>query len=236
MGIKFVLFDLDGTLLPMDQEKFTEGHFKLLAKKLAPCGYEPQKLIRTIWAGTAAMVENDGRRTNEQVFWETFCGIYGERAVADRALFDAFYEEDFEGARAFCGQNGEAVQALHGIRAMGLRAVLATNPIFPEAATRKRIRWAGLSHSDFELVTTYENSRYCKPNLAYYREILERIGADAGECLMVGNDVEEDMVAAKMGLSVFLMTDCLINRAGRELTGFCRGSFSELLAHVRELV
>ena len=54
------LFDLDGTLLPMDQEAFTTGYFKLLTKKLAPHGYEPKSLVDAIWAGTAAMVKNDG--------------------------------------------------------------------------------------------------------------------------------------------------------------------------------
>ena len=54
--IKAILFDLDGTLLPMDQDEFTKGYFKLLAAKLAPYGYEPKTLIDTVWAGTAAMV------------------------------------------------------------------------------------------------------------------------------------------------------------------------------------
>ena len=31
-----VLFDLDGTLLPMELEKFTNTYFGLLAKKAAP--------------------------------------------------------------------------------------------------------------------------------------------------------------------------------------------------------
>ena len=36
-----ILFDLDGTLLPMDNDAFTRGYFKLLAARLAPLGYEP---------------------------------------------------------------------------------------------------------------------------------------------------------------------------------------------------
>ena len=38
--IKTILFDLDGTLLPMDQEVFTKSYFAELAKKLAPYEYE----------------------------------------------------------------------------------------------------------------------------------------------------------------------------------------------------
>ena len=59
MKITTVLFDLDGTLLPMDQDLFTKGYFKLLAAKLAPYGYEPKQLIDAVWAGTAAMLKND---------------------------------------------------------------------------------------------------------------------------------------------------------------------------------
>ena len=91
MHLTTILFDLDGTLLPMDQEAFTTGYFKLLAKKLAPHGYEPKSLVDAIWTGTAAMVKNDGSRTNEQAFWEKFSTIYGaEKARADEPLFEDF--------------------------------------------------------------------------------------------------------------------------------------------------
>ena len=90
MDIKNVLFDLDGTLLPMDMEAFTNGYFGLLTQKLAPRGYDPKKLIDAIWAGTAAMVGNDGGRTNEAAFWAKFAQIFGEEALADQPLFEEF--------------------------------------------------------------------------------------------------------------------------------------------------
>ena len=62
MKYKAILFDLDGTLLPMDNNVFVKGYFKELAKKLSPIGLEPDKLIETVWAGTKAMVKNDGLR------------------------------------------------------------------------------------------------------------------------------------------------------------------------------
>ena len=96
MKITTILFDLDGTLLPMDNDEFTKGYFKLLVKKLAPYGYEPQKLIDGIWSGTAAMVKNNGTKTNEQAFWEKFSEVFGEKALADKPLFDEFYENEFQ--------------------------------------------------------------------------------------------------------------------------------------------
>lgn len=57
MSIKAVLFDLDGTLLPMDQDEFVKAYFGLLAKRLAPLGYEVEKLYQVLWKGVAAMVK-----------------------------------------------------------------------------------------------------------------------------------------------------------------------------------
>ena len=76
--ITTVLFDLDGTLLPMELEQFTNTYFGLLAKKAAPFGYEPKTLVAAVWKGTKAMVKNDGTETNDKRFWDTFAGELGE--------------------------------------------------------------------------------------------------------------------------------------------------------------
>ena len=89
MEIKNVLFDLDGTLLPMDMERFTNGYFQLLTEKMAPLGYDPKALIDAVWAGTAAMVKNDGSRLNEEAFWAKFAQAFGPEALADQPVFEA---------------------------------------------------------------------------------------------------------------------------------------------------
>ena len=76
--IKTVIFDLDGTLLPMNQEEFLTAYFHKLVTKMAPYGYDAKELIKSVWTGTAAMVANDGSGTNEEKFWDTFTSIYGE--------------------------------------------------------------------------------------------------------------------------------------------------------------
>lgn len=233
--LKTVLFDLDGTLLPMDQEHFTKAYFKLLAARLAPLGYEPGKLVESIWAGTTAMVKNDGSRTNEEAFWETFAAIYGERVKQDRAVIDDFYSHEFNQARAACGFNPAAAETVKRLKAAGKEVVLATNPIFPQTATQNRIRWAGLEPEDFRLFTTYENACYCKPNPDYYREILKKIGRRPEECLMVGNDATEDGAAEQAGISVFLLTDCLIAPESADLSHFPQGGFPELNAYLEKV-
>jgi FMN phosphatase YigB (HAD superfamily) len=235
MKITTVLFDLDGTLLPMDQEAFMKLYFGGLAAKLAPHGYEPKALIDSIWAGTADMVRNDGSQTNEAAFWKRFAKIYGEERLADMPVFDAFYQTDFDRAQQACAPTPMAKEIVDGLRARGICTVLATNPLFPAIATKKRMAWAGLSPSDFALYTTYENSRHCKPNPAYYRDILAELGLDAAECLMVGNDVEEDMVAQSLGMRVFLLTDCLINKHGKDISAYPHGKFEDLKEFLKNL-
>lgn len=232
MKITTVLFDLDGTLLPMDNDEFTRGYFKLLAKKMVPHGYEARQLVDAIWAGTAAMVTNNGSQSNETAFWKNFIGTYGEKAFADKGLFDAFYVKEFQGAKALCEMNPKAAIAVHMVKEMGLRVALATNPIFPAVATESRIRWAGMEPEEFELYTTYENIGYCKPNPDYYREIAKRLGVKPEQCLMVGNDVTEDMIAETIGMKVFLLTDCLINKGREDINQYRRGSFDQLLDYI----
>lgn len=228
-----LLFDLDGTLLPMDQDHFVQAYFKRLAAKMAPLGYEPKRLVDCVWKGTGAMVRNDGTRTNEEVFWALFASVYGEDALKDKPLFDAFYRDEFQAVASDCGFTPEAGRLIRDAKAAGYRLALATNPVFPSVATESRMRWAGLAKTDFDLYTTYENTGYCKPNLAYYRDILQKLNVRAEDCVMVGNDVEEDMVAGQLGMRVFLLTDCLINRRGAELSAYPRGSFAQLRAFLQ---
>lgn len=235
MSITTILFDLDGTLLPMDNDEFTKVYFKLLAETLAPHGYNAKQLVEAIWAGTAAMVKNDGGRSNEEAFWEKFAEIYGEKGLADKPIFNRFYENEFERAMSVCGHNSKAAEAVRKIKAEGYRVALATNPIFPALATESRIRRAGLSPDEFEFFTAYENIGFCKPNPDYYREILRRLKINADECLMVGNDVTEDMVAESIGMNVFLLTNCLINKEHKDISVYSRGGFEQLLNYIENL-
>ena len=235
MGIKVVLFDLDGTLLPMDQDTFVKDYFGRIAAKLAPQGYDPKKLVDTIWRGTGAMVLNDGSCTNEEAFWKFAVTVFGQQIMQDKHFFDSFYETEFDKIKAVCGYHPAAAEIVYGLKERGYRVVLATNPIFPARATQWRIQWAGLRPEDFEIYTTYENSRYCKPNLDYYRDILAQLNVEPEECLMVGNDVDEDMIAQKLGMQVFLLTDCLINRSNTDISQYSNGSFEELKKYISAL-
>ncbi len=233
--IKTILFDLDGTLLPMDQDVFTKSYFRQLIKKIAPLGYDPEILVDTIWKGTKAMVENDGTRTNEDAFWDCFVERFGENAKKDIPVFEEFYRKEFQEVEKDCGKNPMAKKTVKWIKEKGFQVALATNPIFPSIATESRIRWAGLEPEDFSIYTTYENSIHSKPNPEYYRDIVKQLNCKAEECMMIGNDVEEDMIAKTLGMKVFLLTDCIINRSNKDIAEYPHGSFQDLMDYINHM-
>ena len=234
MAITTVLFDLDGTLLPMDQDHFVKMYFGLLAKTMAPD--DPEALIKGVWTGTKAMMTNNGSKTNEDAFWDAYCALLGQGRRSDEPALRSFYENEFEMARSSCGCDPRAAQTIALVKSKGLKAVLATNPIFPRVATQARARWAGLNLDDFELYTTYENSCHSKPNLAYYVDVMNVLGVSPEECLMVGNDVGEDMIAETLGMKVFLVPECIINKEGKDISRYPQGDFDDLIEYVKEQI
>ncbi len=233
--MKAILFDLDGSLLPMDQDGFVGFYFKLLGEMMAGLGFDPKASVRAVIAGTKAMAENDGSRTNEEAFWKVFEGILGQGVRAYEPHFDRFYRTEFEKAKAFTTPSPLAGEIIREARGKGYRTALATNPIFPRVATMARLRWAGLSEDDFELISTYEDFRFSKPNPDYYRQVLDTMGLEPEDCLMAGNDIEDDAVAMDLGMDFFLITDCLINKGKRDFNSFKKGSLQDFLRLVMNL-
>ncbi len=234
MPLKAVFFDLDGTLLPMDQDRFVKGYFRRLCEKMSPLGYSPDALVQGIWAGTEAMIKNDGSCTNETRFWQVFSSVCGPEVLNHVDVLDDYYAKEFQQVQEDCGFSPNAAKAVELVKNLGLIPVLATNPIFPSVATLSRVRWAGLDIADFAYYTVYENSSYCKPNPRYYQEILDRLNFDSREVLMVGNDVSEDMIAETLGMKTFLLTDCLINKKEEDISRWRGGGFEELFSYLRE--
>lgn len=234
--IDTILFDLDGTLLPMEQEPFMKLYLGALAKKCAPHGYQDtEAFIAAVWAGTKAMVTNDGTLLNRERFWQAFETRLGSGVYALEPVLDGFYTQEFHTARAATRPNPAAATLVRELKAAGKRVVLATNPLFPEVAVRSRLGWIDLAPEDFDRVTTYDNSHYCKPNTAYYSEILAAVGAAPETTLMVGNDVVEDGAATALGIGLYLVTDDLLCPAGQDIAHLRSGNFADCVQYLRGL-
>lgn len=235
MKYKAILFDMDGTLVPMDTDTFTKGYFKFLFKKLAKHGLNPATFGQDMWAGVAAMVKNDGSITNEEAFWQVFEARTGAGKDAINADCLDFYSNEFQAAKQFTQDNPLAAEAIRIAREKAELVILATNPLFPMVGQYTRMSWVGLKPEDFDLITAYEEERFCKPNPMYYISICQRLGLEPEQCLMIGNDEHEDMHAAvQAGLDAYLVTDWMLPSSRHPWEG-PRGTFAEMVQMLRSL-
>ena len=233
--MKAILFDMDGTLLPMDEDVFTKGYFKLLAQKLCPLGIGPEELIDAVWDGTKCMYKNDGSKTNEQVFWDRFTEKTGLDYKPFYAASNDFYPNEFHGAKVFAEENPLAKVAVELAHEKAEKVVLATNPLFPMTGQVARLSWMNLTPEDFDLVTSYEECSFTKPNPKYFEKVCEIIGVSPKDCLMIGNSEDEDMhAAAALGMDTYLVEGFVKPSKTAPYTGK-KGTFDEMLEYLKSL-
>lgn len=231
--INTVLFDLDGTLLQINQEEFTTAYFTEIKKVFVRLKLNPELALKALWGGTKAMVSNDGTKSNSERFWEYFTNamdLYGERLKIAEDTFERFYCNEFDNIKSILKENNPELprRLVRSLTSRGFDVVLATNPLFPKSAITTRLNWLELTPLDFCLITDYSNSTYCKPNNGYYCEIFNKINKEPHQCLMVGNNTAEDMCVGDLGAETFLVTDYLENEDRMDISVFRHGTLAEL--------
>lgn len=230
---KNILFDLDGTLLPMDMDQYIRYYFSGLSRSMP---FIPADSIhKVLWEGISAMMKNDGSRTNRAVFADIFTARTGVDYYENEKEFLKFYRGDYNDCIAACTPTPLAAQLIDTLQKKGYRVIIATSPLYPEVATLSRLSWAGLRDFSFPLVTTFHDFCTAKPNPQYYTEVCEKLSILPEECIMVGNDAEEDGAALEAGMDVIMVTDCLINKRGLSLDAFHQASLEDVLAWAQSL-
>jgi FMN phosphatase YigB (HAD superfamily) len=109
--------------------------------------------------------------------------------------------------------------------------VIATAPLFPLAALKQRLEWGNLADLPYAFITDYATMHSSKPNPAYYREIAERLKCPPADCVMVGNEVQMDILPARRaGMKTFWITDA--GQMPTDVPADWRGSLEELSAFI----
>ena len=201
--IKAILFDLDGTLLDINLDLFIRDYLKGLSACIAHI-LPPKKFIPYLMKISKGMDDNDGKETNEDIFKKSFFPFMGHSREEIEPIFMKFYELEFPKLKKHAKKKPEARPLMKAIFDKGFDVVIATTPLLPRIAIEERLHWAGVGDFPYKLVTSYENMRATKPNLLYFKQILDIIEQPANSCLMVG-DEHKDMVAANLGIQTFLI-------------------------------
>lgn len=232
--LKAVFFDLDGTLLPLNEDEFIKIYFGMLCKRMAPLGYNPDELVSVIWSGTKAMYMNDGKVSNEVLFWKSFEEHYGSDKLKDRYYLDAFYLNEFKEVKNSCEDNPLAKSIIEFCKNNGLLVVLSTNPIFPKTGTITRASFVGLKEDDFDFITYYENFNYCKPNPMYFKALLEKFKLDPSEVILFGNNTYEDGDCSHAcGIKCYMVGDYVID-SPKAKNKFERIKMDEVIEKIKE--
>lgn len=213
---KVFLFDLDSTLLQMNQDEFLKQYFKLVVSRIAKLKYDPNTFMENFQKSVYSMINNNGVLTNEEVFWNTLQKVYRDVNII-KNIFNDFYETDFKSLEYLINKTDIPNRIIKALKNKGYIIILATNPVFPKVCTYERMRWAGLDPNDFLDITTYENSSFSKPNRNYYYELLRRNNINPSECIMIGNDVDDDFSDLPKEIEGILITDYLINSHNKQV-------------------
>ncbi len=233
--ISTVLFDLDGTLLNVDMYRFVPDYLKYLSASI-DVDLDVEQFVQVMIDRTMQRLRSDdGSQTNQDFF---LAMAQCDLQITPQQFLSGlqyFYRQHMEKLQPLVTTLPIVPQILQLCFAQGLTVVIATNPVFPRPLVDARLRWAGIDGFPYRLITSSENSCYCKPNPNYFKAILAEIDCSPAQCLMVGNDTEHDLSAAEVGISTFLVDTWLIERR-KSYTADCRGDHHDLYRCLDNLV
>ena len=221
-----LLFDLDDTLLDTNLSVFVPAYFQSLSDHLSE--FVPPSAVMSALTSSLTLTykSHDPARTLLDVFEENFYRVLDIDKGDLTEQVDQFYDEIFPRLSVHTCKKPDAVPLIEWALSQGYRVALATDPLFLRKATLHRIRWAGLDPKCFELISTINDFHFSKTYPAYYAEVLGRIGWQEGPVLMVGNDIQRDIIPAqKLGLKTYLIDGESASGSGPEAG---RGALADL--------
>jgi FMN phosphatase YigB (HAD superfamily) len=208
--IKTILFDLDDTLFSNPDRIFAPEYLRRV-DNLFQETLDIRGLAKALTAIVRSLANSrDMQQTNTQAILNRLSTATGQSVDTLWQTFAGFYANGYGELRRYTQQIDIAPDLIKWTHDHGYAVVIATNPIFPEEPVQQRMAWAGLPNAanTYALITHGDNMHFFKPDPAYYAEVLARVGAEPDEALMVGDDLENDILpAAALGIHTYHVQD-----------------------------
>lgn len=227
-----LLLDLDDTLLQNSMDSFLPAYLKAWEEFIAP-QIEPDRFTRALLAGTHQISE---QAQPDCSLLESFSSIFYPLIGMDQQEFKPyefqFYSQVFPTLKSLSRPMPGAVEFINSAFEREYQVAIATNPLFPLTAIEQRLQWAGLpiDQYQFALIPSIEKFHFGKPHITYFAELLAYLGWPDGSVVMVGNDLDMDILPAdKFGLPTFWVTKQDDSRVENLLMPNDRGDFTRLI-------
>lgn len=206
-----ILLDLDDTLLKNSTDVFVPAFLKGFSEHLSQYSDAPENIIPVLMASTQTMMQNnDPSKSLKEVFDAEFYPSLGWDYDDLLPKIQDFYQKTYPKLIDLTTPLQASRSVVQKMIERGYQISIATHPIYPQDAIQRRLDWAGLTEEKraFNLVTSYENMHFAKPNPAYYTEILSLIGWPEIPIVMVGDDKTADIDPTReIGLASYWITE-----------------------------
>lgn len=199
MMIRALLLDLDNTLIHNPDRPFAEAYVNSITNYMREA-YNLSDVGSTLRLAIKSVAQE---KIYDRSLWMRIIEFCAERLNTSFGDFSTamfhYYTEAFDELSA-------CVQPIVGSRELietaisnGMDVVIATNPLYPAEAVRKKLSWGELDdHFDnYAYVTHAENMHFTKPHIEYYAETIARVGVEPNTALMVGDSIPNDIAPSQ---------------------------------------
>jgi phosphoglycolate phosphatase-like HAD superfamily hydrolase len=142
--IEAVLFDLDGTLIEVDMERFIPVYLRRLANRLHLYA-APERTLHTLRHAIMVMLgAPPGDCSLEELLRSMLADQLKIPWEGYQAALAAFCRDDLAEFRPLVRPHPLARALVESCLARGWQVVLATNPVFPREVITARLAWGGV--------------------------------------------------------------------------------------------
>ncbi len=194
--IKIVLFDLDATLVRVHTDAFVGQYITLLGEALARHLQRPsERCAEALRSAIRAVIaDRDPSCSNRAVFERALAEALAMPLDVLRDAFERAQAEIFPSLAPLFAPDPAALPLLYRLLERGVAFAIVTNPIFSLETVHQRMSWGGLPLDlPYALITNLDELHFAKPQPHLYEEVLARVGYEADQALMVGDDFRNDI-------------------------------------------
>ncbi len=187
MKLKFVLVDLDGTLI--DNRRLEA------------------EVLRQFYQKISKKLKISKKRAKE-IFWKIGKELEGKKEWYDWRIYSNklklgdFWKNAYKKALKYLKVRKEAKKFLKGVKKLGLKPVIVSNAI--KEVVNWKVEKAKLSKFIFKRFSQ-DDTKCCKKEVKYFRIILRKLRVKPKEVLLIDNSVESIKSARRLGIKTILI-------------------------------